>query len=99
MPEIDDAGSPFLSEIHLIATARSFFTTRRGNLGLGPTSCQPNCQLWFIRNSHVPLILRPAGSDIFELVGECYLHGFMHGEILDEIWGLKPRTGPVTLVW
>jgi hypothetical protein len=36
MPEIDDAGSPFLSKIHLIATARRFFTTGRGNRGLGP---------------------------------------------------------------
>lgn len=99
LAEIDQAASPFLSDIYLLSTARRLFKTSQGFLGLGPVFCKNNDQIWLIKNSHVPLVLRPIDNRAFELVGECYLHGFMRGEMLEDKWKLKDNIGPVTLVW
>jgi hypothetical protein len=60
-----------------------------GNLGLGPSSTKKGDVVAFIRNARVPFILRKAQEGRYELVGEAYIHGFMHGEIA--------REGPVQL--
>jgi hypothetical protein len=32
---------------------------------------------------NVPYLLRPVGEEKFELAGECFVQGIMHGEILE----------------
>ncbi|KAL9084589.1 MAG: hypothetical protein Q9165_008015 [Trypethelium subeluteriae] len=36
-------------------------------------------------------------TDVMELVSDCYLHGSMNGEILEDRWGLKNRIEPVLI--
>jgi hypothetical protein len=78
---------------------RRLFKTMNGFVGMGTLSIQPGDQVWLIRDSLVPLVLRPAGdSGTFRLVGEAYLHGFMHGEMLESKWGMEEKAGVVTII-
>jgi len=76
---------------------RRVYRTSRGFLGVGPISTQEGDQVWLVRSAHVPFILRQtANDDTFSLIGETYLHGFMHGEMLTN--DLKVRIKPVRIV-
>ena len=66
---------------------RRLFRTANGFVGVGPLSIQPGDQIWVIQDSKFPFILRPVEraekERAFKVVGECYVHGFMNGEMLD----------------
>lgn len=54
-------------------------------------SVKPGDEVWMIRDSAAPIILRPVeGGDekLYRLVGEAYVHGFMNGEMLQVRYGL-----------
>ncbi|KAK3170331.1 hypothetical protein OEA41_009718 [Lepraria neglecta] len=58
------------------------FRTENNLLGLCPASSQVGDFVWLLQNANVFFILRPMeGSEHYKLVGETYLHGFMHGKI------------------
>lgn len=98
LSSFDRKATPFLSEVYL-SPGRRLFRTSNGTLGLGPMFCQKGDQIWILRGSHVPLLLRPVSyTGKFQLVGDCYLHGFMRGEMLDERWGLKEKFGSVSII-
>ncbi|KAH7175267.1 heterokaryon incompatibility protein-domain-containing protein [Dactylonectria macrodidyma] len=68
---------------------RHLFRTERGYLGLGPRSARAGDQIWLIAGARTPFVLRPARDDAqgrlcFQLIGECYVHGMMHGEAVGE---------------
>lgn len=43
-----------------------------------------------IHTSRMPFVLRPTRVlDKFEFVGDCYMHGFMEGEMLESSPGVK----------
>lgn len=77
---------------------QKMFRTRRGWYGMGPVSLEKGDQVWVVCDSRVPLVLRPSKitEGAFELVGETYLHGCMHGEMMtpDQLDSI----GPVSLV-
>ena len=90
---------PFVQSIECKVYGRKLFMTKNNFVGMGSRSIQADDQVWLIRDSRTPLILRPKpGTQDLFLVGEAYLHGFMHGEMLDHRWGLEERIGPVTIV-
>ena len=65
------------------------FTTQGQYLGLGPFNINNSEEICIIRGAVTPFILRKndsmseTGKPIYELVGECYIHGLMHGEGLE----------------
>ena len=82
-----------------VSQGRELFITEQGFLSLGPRTVQKGDQIWLLCDSRLPFVLRPlAETSNFTLVGECYIHGFMHGEMLDGCWGLKEKIRPVTIV-
>jgi hypothetical protein len=65
--------------------ARLLFQTKGGDLGYGPLSMSPGDQVWVLENGRVPFVLRPvAGGKNFELLGECYVHGVMDGQLFSK---------------
>jgi len=62
---------------------RSIFRTQEGYLGLGPYITQPGDLVCVLFGLNVPYVLR-AVNEGFLLIGECYVHGVMHGEKLEE---------------
>ena len=67
------------SEARNTTWGHSFFTTKKGYMGLGSQAMRVGDVVTILAGSEVPLILRQAG-EIFHLVGESYVHGIMNGE-------------------
>ena len=84
LPEIGDGTdvSRFLEEAHIFLVNRSFVKTREGYIGLAPPNAMPGDHVCVLLGSNMPMLLRPALSNQFEVVGECYVHGLMNGEAL-----------------
>lgn len=77
---------PYALALSVWGLPRVLFSTREGHLGIGHESLQDGDEVWVSPNGPVPLILRPIISgpaDRFSLVGECYVHGIMYGELFD----------------
>ncbi len=70
------------TQIQGVQFARHLFITANKRLGCGPKSARPGDEVWILAGGRVPYILRPAGDQEYELVGEAYVHGIMHGEVV-----------------
>lgn len=67
------------------------FITSQGYLGLGPALTEVGDSVVLFGGSETPFVTREMGSagadgaeKEFCILGDCYLHGFMHGELLTE---------------
>jgi hypothetical protein len=52
-------------------------------LGRGPKSVDVGDQIWILAGANVPFVLRPMANGRFQVIGEAYVHGIMHGEVLN----------------
>ena len=85
--DVDDAGDAlrFLADVIEWASHHTFFITRRGCVGLGPRCAKPGDTCVVVQGDPVPLIIRRSEFDRkLRLVGECYVHGIMRGELASE---------------
>lgn len=80
-----DAG--FVSSYQLRYGKRKLFFTKHGYLGLGPESAQIGDSVCIFRGAAGPFVCRcrrdeasDSGTTRFQIVGESYVHGIMHGE-------------------
>lgn len=73
---------PYVDACDVATSARSTFTTRCGFVGLGPPDIQQGDAVAILLGADVPFILRRQG-DHYTLVGDCYVHGIMQGELID----------------
>ncbi|KAL9127020.1 MAG: hypothetical protein Q9175_007817 [Cornicularia normoerica] len=72
----------YVDEVNRNARGRAYFMARNGYIGLGPSSIKPGDQACVILGCPSPLILRPTDTTSYNVVGECYIDGFMEGEAL-----------------
>ncbi|KAK4446661.1 heterokaryon incompatibility protein 6 [Podospora aff. communis PSN243] len=77
----------FMKSYQLRYGMRKLFSTKKGYLGLGPSSTKIGDVVCVFRGASGPFVCRPAedegvqdGVGGFEVVGESYVHGIMHGE-------------------
>lgn len=66
------------------ARHRRFCVTKKGYMGMVPPLCKPTDVVCIIPGAETPYIIRRSSDDdnTYELVGECYVHGMMDGEML-----------------
>lgn len=71
-----------VSSFSLRLSHARFFTTDRGYAGLAPRGVQKGDKVVLFHGGAVPFLIRPNESPggTYKLVGECYVHGIMHGE-------------------
>ncbi|KAE9373140.1 HET-domain-containing protein [Stipitochalara longipes BDJ] len=74
----------FLDFAATIVKIRSFVITKRGYVGTGPHRIERGDLVCVLLGCPVPLIIRKQGSN-FIVVGEAYIYGMMHGEMIDEL--------------
>ncbi|RSM07899.1 hypothetical protein CDV31_008391 [Fusarium ambrosium] len=75
---------------------RRVFRTQQNYLGNGPGAARPGDQVWVLAGGRVPFVLRPQEEKgKFELVGDAYVHGIMHGEAVSQTDG---KMEAITLV-
>ncbi|KAF9494027.1 hypothetical protein BDN71DRAFT_1020537 [Pleurotus eryngii] len=68
---------------------RAFVMTKHGMMALAPAQVKPGDVICIIRGGQTPFVLRPKGvSDdgerVWELVGDCYVHGIMDGSFASQ---------------
>ena len=78
----------FLSDLGSGCLGRKLFSTFSGHIGLGDVTLEPGDLVCVFLGGTTPFIIRPVDQK-YKFVGECYLHGIMQGEALEE--GLKRR--------
>jgi hypothetical protein len=72
----------FINRVELFIEGRRLVKTRGGYLGLGPGGTGLGDVVALVNGGQLPLILRASGSH-WELMGDAYVHGMMHGELFD----------------
>lgn len=65
------------------ALGRNFCLTQDGYLGWVPLTAKRDDVVCVLEGGKVPFVLRRDGDEYFEVIGECYIHGIMHGEAMD----------------
>ncbi|TGO46901.1 hypothetical protein BCON_0302g00080 [Botryotinia convoluta] len=66
--------------------ARRLMTTDQGLIGMVPCRARKSDQVWILLGCSIPLILRKwEDNKGYQVIGECYLHGYMSGEIQEEV--------------
>ncbi|KAL8662136.1 MAG: hypothetical protein Q9202_004959 [Teloschistes flavicans] len=63
---------------------RLFRTSTNYLFGLGPAAMQQGDLCCVLFGSRVPFVIRRSGSE-YKLIGECYIHGVMRGEVVKEM--------------
>ncbi|KAI9876544.1 MAG: hypothetical protein M1830_006285, partial [Pleopsidium flavum] len=65
-----------------MAQGRVFLVTENGYMGLAPHGTRAGDKICVLLGGDMPVILRPEWDGRFMLIGECYVHGIMNGEVL-----------------
>jgi hypothetical protein len=79
----------FWEDIKRSAVGRKLFRAEGKYIGLGPASLDAGDQVCVLFGGRTPFVLRPLGDGNFRFIGECYVHGIMCGELLNQ--GRKKR--------
>lgn len=79
-----DAPALFPRRVHHIIFRR-FVQTQLGYMGLASGNVQVGDQVWLLKGSKVPVVLRSTGhSNNWTLIGDAYVHGIMYGSKFEE---------------
>jgi hypothetical protein len=63
---------------------RALITTETGYLGLAPAAVRQGDVVAILFGCRFPMVLRPYLDDMYQVIGECYIHDLMGGEILSQ---------------
>jgi hypothetical protein len=84
----------FLPSMGQASTNRKFCTTKRGFMALVPPETKQNDIVFVPLGAQAPFVIRYHGDGenadtgkyrpVYKLVGECYVHGMMNGEMMSE---------------
>ena len=73
-----------------VCNGRKFVFTTRGYFGVGPGAMQLDDRIIVLFGADVPMVVRPRGDGRYTLVGECYIHGIMAGQVVRTWRGTFP---------
>ncbi|QSZ33502.1 hypothetical protein DSL72_005070 [Monilinia vaccinii-corymbosi] len=66
--------------------ARRLMVTNEEYIGMVPCRARKGDQVWILLGCSIPLILRKwENQEEYQLIGECYLDGYMNGEVQKEV--------------
>ncbi len=80
----------------IIQQGRSFIITEHSHIGFGPESLREGDLIAVFQSAETPFALRSNEDGSMRLLGECYIHGVMYGEL----WKTKapPQLEQFTLI-
>jgi hypothetical protein len=73
-------------------TARKYFVSKSGYLGMGSSAAAPGDLVVLIFGCGAPYLLRPHGDGKYRLIGDTYVHGIMGGELLAQSYTTQSFT-------
>ena len=99
----DSPLSHYLGSVRADITGRVLFTTNDGAIGLAPRVAMPGDEVCVLFGCETPLILRPNTAGCYQVVGECYIDGYMEGAAflgpLSSEWRYVRRPVPCVDGW
>jgi hypothetical protein len=78
----------FIDKFNAFGANRKIFITDENEMGMGSIGMQKGDIVTILHGSRVPLVLRPLPSlyvTEYQLVGDCYIQGIMHGEAVSRL--------------
>ncbi|KAK0128770.1 hypothetical protein ONS95_000721 [Cadophora gregata] len=75
---------------------RVFCRTKNGYLGMLPVGSRPGDEICGILRAKTPYVIRKKSNGCYQLIGECYIHGMMNGELF-RLPNLRARVQDVIL--
>ncbi len=75
-----------------------FFVTPNGYMGYSLSEVLHDDSLWVCAGASMPLVLRRCGGGYYRFVGAAYVHGMMHGEIIDMMRAGKVQFEQIDIV-
>ncbi|CAG8972717.1 hypothetical protein HYALB_00008632 [Hymenoscyphus albidus] len=75
---------------------RRLITTQTGHVGMAPATIELADKIYILVGSSMPVVLRPSG-EYYEVVGECYVDGFMKGEAMEGLDAGKYELESITI--
>ncbi|KAK4611769.1 Heterokaryon incompatibility protein 6, OR allele [Fulvia fulva] len=79
-----DLNRKFRTATHQHWMARRLAVTEKGHVGMVTKNARKGDVVCVLFGCSVPMVLRNIGKGEYEVVGECYLEGFMEGQALKE---------------
>ena len=89
-------GVPFQSAISTWIGGRVFGRTSNGYMGMLPSKAAKDDIVCAFMGGVTPFVIRPKKDGFFQLIGACYIHGMMNGEIL-KLPNFESRLEEITL--
>lgn len=71
-------------DMRAVTFGRRLFRTSRGFIGLGPAACSLDDDVCVLFGGQVLYVLKEQSDTKYEFIGECYLHGMMDGQALED---------------
>ncbi|RFU33107.1 hypothetical protein B7463_g3209, partial [Scytalidium lignicola] len=86
------AGLQMEDQVKITTAFRRFAVLSLGYIGLVPSSSEEGDCVVFFRGCRFPFVVRPIARPEnkavwYKVVGDCYIHGFMDGQIKDHVLG------------
>jgi hypothetical protein len=87
LPKMTEIPLNLVKKAELLSSGEwTIVKTLRGYIGMVPVSAQPGDKIGLFKGGKMPLIFRQvANGSTWQLVGESYIHGIMHGEAFEEV--------------
>ncbi|KAI1424889.1 HET-domain-containing protein [Xylaria sp. FL1777] len=85
LTHFDERKDAYLSIISDWTRCRILCSTKKGYLGWVPDVTIAGDSIFVFLGANVPFVVRPVGDGTYKLIGECYIHGAMYGEVLGDI--------------
>lgn len=76
------AATNFFAAVKPTVEHRSFISTKAGHIGLAPLLAKSGDDVVVIPGCPSPMVLHPTEDGRYQVVGECFILGFMDGEAL-----------------
>jgi hypothetical protein len=83
--EVQENIERFNAAVGMKLESRRMFVTRNGRMGMGPQSLEEGDEIWVLDGANVPFVLKRLNEETFQLVGEVFVFGAMHGEAVKDI--------------
>lgn len=74
----------FGNAVVMFALGRKFCITDKGYMGRVPNRSRKGDRICVLKGGRVPFVIRGTANGQYQLVGECYIHGIMKGEVLEQ---------------
>ncbi|SMY22211.1 unnamed protein product [Zymoseptoria tritici ST99CH_1A5] len=74
----------YFAKFEKTSWSRSFFTTEAGRIGLGPMGLREEDVIAVLFGGQTPFVLRPLRDGRYKFIGECYVHGIMDGQAMQQ---------------